>query len=631
MPKIQVLASHLIDQIAAGEVIERPFSVVKELVENAIDAGATKIFIQIQNAGKDLIQIVDNGVGMSKEDCLLAIQRHATSKLSSIEDLYQLTTMGFRGEALAAIGSISNMEITTNQDEASSGFFVRISNGKKIDSGNIGFAKGTRISVKNIFQSIPARLKFLKSNAAELQRIKDKVLCFALAHPNIEFRLLENSKMLLQFPARVQLIDRVSDCLGVHISKNLFFLNYKESYMSFEGFFSLPEYCRVNKKLQFEYINGRHIQSTQLNKAIYKGFEGMLMKQLHPIYIIYVKLAPSEVDVNVHPAKTQVQLKNHILVQTILSQQIASRIRKQTRKYHKLTKENFIQNQSSSGGTQEFPRHSSNKLFATTYTRKSSDTRANPDARANSAPSQSSRPDTPLEFQTASDTRKEALLQKNFSSEESKAISIESKKLQKAEYIRVLGIYKKYLFAQIDERFAIVDVHAAHERIRFEELKQKFLQQGKKATIPLLEPFVVEFSVLDFEKIAGQTTLFEKNGLHFQKQQDHCFLVKSIPSFLQSSKNQEQIIKNFILELVEEKENFQNIGKIQDFVNSSLQSKSCHSAIRGEQQVAQMSISEMEQMLEVICQNEMAIYCPHGRPIILFYDEKDLDKFFKRI
>lgn len=625
MQKIQILASHLIDQIAAGEVIERPASVVKELVENAIDAAATKILIRVQNAGRSLIQIIDNGEGMHPQDCLLAVQRHATSKLKVIEDIYQLNTMGFRGEALAAIASISELEITTNQDEATAGFFVRVSNGKMQESGKIGFAKGTKVVARNIFQSIPARLKFLKSNATELQKIKDKVFCFGLIHHKIEFHLLEDEKTIFHFPARNLLADRVRDLLGKHHTKNLFFLEYQESYINFQGFFSLPEFCRVNKRLQFEYINRRHIQSTQLNRAVYKGYEGMLMKQLHPIYILYITINPSEVDVNVHPAKTQVQLKNHILVQTIISQQISTSIRKKTRQHHglsqnhSLSKENFLTKKNfPSAERDNYAIKENKRLFSNVSYEKPAETSA-------TKPPTNSFSNNEGYF---------SIPQKNFLVNDDIGNHLEKDhKILTGEkeefYINILGVYKKYLFAQINNRLAMIDVHAAHERIRFEEIKQNFLQSYSQETTSLLTPFVIKFSSYEHGKVLENLALFQEKGLTL-KQTTNGFLVQSLPSALQEVKNQEQTMKNFILEVLDEKENFQNTGNIQEVVNAKLQRKSCHSAIRGIEQVAQMSLAEMQQLVKQICQNEMIIYCPHGRPIILFYDENDLDKLFQR-
>ena len=626
MQKIQVLASHLIDQIAAGEVIERPSSVVKELIENAIDAKANKILVLVQNAGRDLIQIVDNGEGMSSQDCLLAVQRHATSKLRVIEDLYNLTTMGFRGEALAAISSISDLEITSNRDDTSAGFFIKISNGKKINSAKIGFAKGTKVVVRNIFQTIPARLKFLKSNLTELQKIKDRVFSFALAYPNIEFRLLEEGKTLFHFSARNSLVDRLRDLLGEHITKNLFFLEYQESYIRFQGFFSLPEFCRVNKKLQFEYINNRYIQSTQLNKAVYKGYEGMLMKQLHPIYVLYTQIALSEVDVNVHPAKTQVHLKNHILVQTIISQQIAANIRQKTRIHHGLSKENFIpQTKKTDSPPQISNLADKNRLFSSPYYEKKNYNSSHKNPQTSFLEVDKSNFSSGEESFFVANANK-THPPKNGSLHSTDTVLSKGKGV---DYINILGIYKKYLFAQVNERFAMVDVHAAHERIRFEELKKKILQNNKKSPLFLIQPFIIKFSPYDNEKILENFELFKKNGLILKKEKDS-FLVEALPSGLQEIKNEEQTVKNFILELVEEKENFQNTRVIGEAIHSRLQNQSCHSAIRGAEQVVQMSLSEMQELITQICQNDMIIYCPHGRPIIIFYEESDLDKMFQR-
>ena len=609
MAKIKVLPPNLIDQIAAGEVIENPASVIKELVENSIDAGAKKIFIKIQNVGKDLIQVIDDGEGMSEQDCLLATKRHATSKLQKIDDLYQLNTMGFRGEALCAIASISHLEITTNQNDKSAGFFLQVINGKKTSSSKIGFAKGTKILVKNIFQNIPVRLKFLKSVATELQRIKDRVLCLSLANPEIEFRLLDENKTLLHFLAQANYKNRIEDCLGNYIAKNLFCLSYKESYLSFTGFFSLPEYCRINKKMQFEFINNRYIQSPQINKAIYKGYEGMLMRQLHPIYVLFVKIDPAEVDVNVHPAKTNVQLKNHILVQTIISQQIINHIRQKTKNHQGLSKENL-------SNTDTIPRietvrKTNNTLFTPSFSKKKNFSQNSPS------------PNAPfVEGAMEEEFMQTPVLQPPKKQEE--------KEFKDFSYIRVIGVYGKYLFAQIGERFAMVDVHAAHERIRYEKIKQEFFQSNKANSVPLLQPLELHFSKTDLDRIIENLSLFEEKGLQLKESSNNSFFVHTLPSFLQKELNQERIIKYFILEVIEEKENFGTVGNFQEFIKDKIQRKSCHSAIRGVREVQSMQQEDLEELLQQICSDEGIIYCPHGRPVILFYQEQDLDKLFKR-
>ena len=290
MQQIQKLPESLINQIAAGEVVESPFSVIKELVENSIDAAASKIMISIKNGGRDFIQVIDDGKGMSEADCRLSVERHATSKIKKIADLYSISSMGFRGEALAAIASVAELEITTSQSDEEVGFNLCLDYGKKTSETHLGFSRGTRVVVKNIFQNIPARLKFLKSVKGEIDKIYNEIICFALAHPEIEFKLLDEKKTLLELPKKTKFIQRLTDCLGKRIVDNFVFLKHQESYLNFEGYISLPDFCRINKKMQYEYINSRHIKNSHISRAIYRGYGTLLPRRMHPVYLIKLDL-----------------------------------------------------------------------------------------------------------------------------------------------------------------------------------------------------------------------------------------------------------------------------------------------------------------------------------------------------
>ena len=643
MQQIQKLPESLINQIAAGEVVESPFSVVKELVENSIDAAASKIMISVKNGGRDFIQVLDDGKGMSEADCRLSVERHATSKIKEVADLYSIQSMGFRGEAIAAIASVAELEITTSQSDEEVGFNLCLDFGKKTSETHVGFSKGTRVVVKNIFQNIPARLKFLKSVRNEIEKIYNEIVCFALAYPEIEFRFLDEKKTLLELPKRSDYTQRLMDCLGKRIVENFIFVKHQESYLNFEGYISLPDFCRINKKMQYEYINSRHIKNSHISRAIYRGYGTLLPRQMHPVYLIKLVLAPNEIDVNVHPAKFEVRLKNHQLVQTIISEQIQSQLLTKSREHHKM---NFpaqnlapISSYNSPLCDKETPPKKNldsnfvkESAKASFYSKdRAFENRAFQSLENFASNSTILKTNIPLEEKLTKEPMAEIMDSVDFKTV-NKELSMEAG--EQLPSCSILGVFAKYLFAVVNQRLAIVDVHAAHERIRFEELKKTYQDnQNKKKRLEsyiLLNPFLVSFSPKEAQTIRSQADFWRSIGFEVEDFGNGDISVKEIPAILKSYKNQEKIIRDFILEVLDEWQTFGEIGEEQRFILSSLQSMACHSSIRGQSGVSQMSPQEMKNLILELYSSGIDLYCPHGRPVIVFREEGELDKIFKR-
>ena len=557
--------------------------------------------------------------------------------------------MGFRGEALAAIASVAELEITTSQSDEEVGFNLCLDYGKKTSETHLGFSRGTRVVVKNIFQNIPARLKFLKSVKGEIDKIYNEIICFALAHPEIEFKLLDEKKTLLELPKKTKFIQRLTDCLGKRIVDNFVFLKHQESYLNFEGYISLPDFCRINKKMQYEYINSRHIKNSHISRAIYRGYGTLLPRRMHPVYLIKLGLTPDEIDVNVHPAKIEVRLKNHQLVQTIISEQIQLQLRSQTRERYNIpaTMENHAENTISQDSTQAA---SSDSLFSTreiskgkgqnssfikepaTNTFYSADTSIKEDKTFTSK-IQDSRAVQSLEnfAVDSSILKKNNILEENLSASDLSPIEKNNRNLP---FCSILGVFTKYLFAVVDQRLAIVDVHAAHERIRFEELKKIYQgNQDKKKRLEsyiLLNPFLVSFSPKEAQTIQSQSYFWRSIGFEVEDFGSGDVSIKEIPSILKSDKNQEKIIRDFILEVLDEWQTLGKMGEQQQFILASLQTMACHSSIRGQAGVNQMSHQEMKNLILELYSSGIDLYCPHGRPVIVFREEGELDKIFKR-
>ncbi len=320
---VRILPESLINKIAAGEVVERPASVVKELLENSIDAGATDIHVTVKNGGKDLISILDNGCGMNETDAQLAVERHATSKIIDENDLFRIQTLGFRGEALAAIASVSHFELLTCEDENQGATRIFIKGGYLEQMGKIGFPQGTKITVERLFYNTPARLKFLKTTATELQHIQQHLVQKSLAHPHIHFRLTHNRQLLLNLSGGQQLQTRIQQLFGEEFKEILMKVKHEETYLQYSGFISFPSKPRTSRRWQYIFVNDRNVKSPAVNHGIYGGYGTFLGKGQHPVFFLNLKIDPTEIDVNVHPAKTEIRFRNSQLVHTILVDQIS--------------------------------------------------------------------------------------------------------------------------------------------------------------------------------------------------------------------------------------------------------------------------------------------------------------------
>ena len=320
---VRILPESLINKIAAGEVVERPASVVKELLENSIDAGATDIHVTVKNGGKDLISILDNGCGMNETDAQLAVERHATSKIIDENDLFRIQTLGFRGEALAAIASVSHFELLTCEDENQGATRIFIKGGYLEQMGKIGFPQGTKITVERLFYNTPARLKFLKTTATELQHIQQHLVQKSLAHPHIHFRLTHNRQLLLNLSGGQQLQTRIQQLFGEEFKEILMTVKHEETYLQYSGFISFPSKPRTSRRWQYIFVNDRNVKSPAVNHGIYGGYGTFLGKGQHPVFFLNLKIDPTEIDVNVHPAKTEIRFRNSQLVHTILVDQIS--------------------------------------------------------------------------------------------------------------------------------------------------------------------------------------------------------------------------------------------------------------------------------------------------------------------
>lgn len=317
MQVIKRLPTQLANQIAAGEVVQRPSSVVKELMENAIDAGATEISLSIKDGGRTLISIQDNGSGMNAEDALLCFERHATSKIDAIDDLFKLTTMGFRGEALASIGAVAHVSLKTKREEALTGVHIKMEGGNIAMNEEVVCSKGTLIEVKNLFYNVPARRNFLKSDAIEFNHIEDAFLYIAIAHPEVSFILHHNNQAIYNLSA-ANLKRRVTDVLGKNAGDRVFPIESETDIVRLTGFIGKPETAKKTRGNQFFFVNNRFFKSSYFNHAVLKAFEGLIPEKTHPTYFIFLEVDPAKIDVNIHPTKTEIKFEEERFIYSIL-------------------------------------------------------------------------------------------------------------------------------------------------------------------------------------------------------------------------------------------------------------------------------------------------------------------------
>ncbi|MEY5132479.1 MAG: hypothetical protein RLZZ198_483 [Bacteroidota bacterium] len=317
MQVIKRLPTQLANQIAAGEVVQRPSSVVKELMENAIDAGATEISLNIKDGGRTLISIQDNGSGMNAEDALLCFERHATSKIGAIDDLFKLTTMGFRGEALASIGAVAHVSLKTKREEALTGVHIKMEGGNIAMNEEVVCSKGTLIEVKNLFYNVPARRNFLKSDSIEFNHIEDAFLYIAIAHPEVSFILHHNNQAIYNLSA-ANLKRRVTDVLGKNAGDRVFPIESETDIVKLTGFIGKPETAKKTRGSQFFFVNKRFFKSSYFNHAVLKAFEGLIPEKTHPTYFIFLEVDPAKIDVNIHPTKTEIKFEEERFIYSIL-------------------------------------------------------------------------------------------------------------------------------------------------------------------------------------------------------------------------------------------------------------------------------------------------------------------------
>lgn len=597
MGKIHKLPEHIANKIAAGEVVERPASVVKELVENSIDAGADSIEIIIEKAGKERIEVIDNGTGMSPEDAQLAFERHATSKIQNEEDLYKIGTLGFRGEALPSIASVSHVEVKTREKGQEFGYHLHLTGGILDWVKPVQMHEGTHITVKNLFFNTPARRNFLRSDTSELQHILSLLKKFFVSFPTIAFKVWVNQKLIYDL-AKGTLDQRLVQVLGKYIYDGFIHFQEHRDNAIVEGYIARPDLARNSRGMEFLFLNNRPFENRSLHFAIIQAYGNSIERRQYPPYVLYISLDPAEVDVNVHPTKMEVKFRNeqkifqliHSGVKKALNRQsvIPSLGSKEESSFHFSSEKVVLQK----GLPQKF-----------TFTRQQRIDFTLPDESTEN----SSYPLDPFSQIAESFGGETSAVEKNFSSPESMFV--------------LFQLHNRYILAQSEQGLLIIDQHVAHERILYEKASLSLNTKNRFAGQQLLFPQTVDLPLEDFlifQEIRDSLYLL---GFGVNELSGRTVVIESIPAVVKPG-----LEPKILLEIIDYYKQFDKVRNTN--VDAVAAAFACKNAVKSGDRLSQ---EEMEYLLAELFRCREPFFCPHGRPVIVALTMEELDKKFKRI
>jgi DNA mismatch repair protein MutL len=644
--RIRKLPLHLANQIAAGEVVQRPESVVKELVENAIDAGAEHVTVNITNAGKTLIQVIDDGSGMSEEDALLALERHATSKLSTIEDLERIMTFGFRGEALPSIASVAKVELRTRTADEDVATFLRVENGGIEESGKVEGAQGTSISVKNLFYNTPARRQFLKTNATEYKHIADSIQRFVLSYPHVHLTFISDGATVYDalpgdLPARVAYL------FGDRVAESLLPVTEETDLITVTGYVGRPSFARKSRGDQFLFVNGRYVISRYLNHAVVSAYEQMIDQGAFPMYILFLNIDPKQIDVNVHPSKLEVKFSNDRNIYTILNAVV-----RQCLYQYDLTPSISFRD---SEAAQDVTRDSMRDVPDTDTDARRSDElrrdagngeRAFSRTRFSDADERGERPEQKYDSFTSlrrgmddrpspgghMDPRQIDDLFRSLDidagqgtpsdrggTDDSETVILPSEK-PVSDTRFLWQLHNKYIFTPIKSGLMIIDQHVAHERILYEK-GLAALQDNASFAQQLLFAHRFRMAAGDFALIGELQEELERLGFTVRLDGPDSVTVEAVPQDVRPGM-EERILE----EMLEQYKEYQQAG-VTDRRHNVAASYGCRAAIKAGDK---LNAAEMQNLIDQLFATSNPYVCPHGRPIVIKLSLDELDRRFGR-
>ncbi|AJS58297.1 DNA mismatch repair endonuclease MutL [Paenibacillus sp. IHBB 10380] len=642
MAKIHILDEHIANQIAAGEVVERPASVVKELVENAIDAGSTKIVVTVEEGGLQSIRITDNGSGIDPEDCETAFYRHATSKIMFGRDLFHITSLGFRGEALASIAAVSKVELITSSRDDGLGSRLVIEGGKLIVKEDTASSRGTDFVVRELFYNTPARLKYMKTIQTELGHISDYMYRIALSHPGIGITFRHNDNTLLQTLGNGDLLQVIAAIYGTQAAKAMLPIQTEDLDFNIQGFISRPEWTRSNRNAISIIVNGRYIRNYGLNQAILRAYHTLLPINRYPMGILALNMHPSLVDVNVHPAKLEVRFSKEAELYPFVEQAVHAVLRQEVLIPQPVktnigsSDSSFIQEQFRFSKAPSVIDHSDANRADSNHTNKLEQGIANPlvvskDGVANRPIGNDSVREASAQGYYAKGTTNGLSAPSYRNSQTVNPVMTQELFAQASSGISEIPPFPEltligqhhgtYLIAQNEKGLYLIDQHAAHERINYEFYYEQFGQPAD-ASQELLIPITLEFTPSESEQLKQKLNWFEQVGVFLEHFGGQTFLVRSHPYWF--PKGDEQGIIEEMVEWVLGERTI-DLAKLRE--KSSVMC-SCKASIKANQKLTNL---ESDALLERLAACKQPYTCPHGRPIVVSFTTYDLEKLFKRV
>lgn len=656
MPQIALLSQETIDKIAAGEVIERPSSVVKELVENAIDAGSSAVTVEIKEGGISFIRISDNGCGIEREQIPLAFLRHSTSKIKSVEDLFTVTSLGFRGEALSSIAAVSQVELITKTNGDFTGSRYLIEGSKEVSLEEIGAPDGTTFIIRNLFYNTPARKKFLKSAQTEGTYIHELMQRMILSHPDIAFKFIMNNQVKLQSSGNGNIKDIIYHLYGRDITKALLPIAHESELFKVSGFIGKPMISRGNRGYELYFVNGRFIRSQILSKAIEDAFKPFLMQHQYPFTVLYFEIDSSLLDVNVHPTKMELRFSNqqelYREVQSILSAALVHRDiipevpvdtpkknEMEVPKIEKVMPEPFEQKRleeirkavrkdspyeikypvSRPMGTGSVSSAAQEKLLDTIKSMPPEDMMEERIQKE------------PLPEQSKKETEKELAKEAYVLREEETYGAKPEGSYEQGSFLKeeemakqkIIGqLFDTYWLVEYNDRLFIVDQHAAHEKVMYEKLKKQF-EKKEFTSQAISPPIVITLSMREAEVLERFKEQFTKLGFEIEHFGGAEYSICGVPGNLYRLNT-----RDVLIEMLDELTDGISERATTDVILDKIASMSCKAAVKGSQR---LSLPEMEQLMKDLMQLDNPYNCPHGRPTIIAMSKYEIEKKFKRI
>ena len=602
MPRIQQLDTAIVNKIAAGEVIERPASVVKELLENSVDALANRIEVDIEAGGSERIRVVDDGEGIHSDDLPLAVTSHATSKIRSAEDLFGVHTLGFRGEALASIAEVSRFHIRSRTAESDSGCEVRIDCGRSDQPRPCGCPVGTLIDVVGLFTNTPVRRKFLKRPSTEFGHIAEQFTRVALAHPRLHMRLRHNEKNVFDLAPTDRLFERLELFYGKDLAEQLIWVESESDGCRIWGYVGHPSQSKSTRKSQYLFLNGRPIKDRSLSHALSEAYRGLVMVGRQPVAFLFLELPVDQVDVNVHPTKIEVRFQDS----QQLYRQLLSMIRTT---FLGLPLETSLRIDAAPGALPAGGPHQKQLAMPSLAPRPTSTTTTTATVAATTAFSP-----TPIRDSVSSPTSP--------ADREPNVAEPVAEPVAEMDHVRALQVHDCYLVLETPEGLTIVDQHALHERILYEQLKQRMLE-GTLERQQLLVPETVELSPKDAALIGGQAELLGELGFEIAAFGNNTVLVHSYPALLKRIN-----LTKLLADLAEGLGRPEQAPQRRDILESLLQMMACKAAIKAGHRLTR---EEMDSLLSQRHLVDDAHHCPHGRPTALVLSQAELDRQFGRL